>query len=695
MEMPPEGKAGPLSSNQVALIRAWIDQGVVWDEAAVAAQSAPSLAISPEASWTDVHGDQSKFRELEWRPEGWNGGADDFDFHQTMTDGRSVFIQGHALRNDYALSLDLRKPDLGFVKFDFQQFRKYYSDAGGYYAAFSPPLYHLDQDLHLDNGRAAVQIGLTLPNLPRIVLGYEYQYKDGSESMLTWGPVYSPTGNPLDIRNIYPSAKQIEEHTHIVRFDLAYDISGWQFENNFRAEFYDLDTRRTDALAVLPGAAGPVLLTQIQEAHNYNQFADTVHFQKEIAEWWLASAGYRYSWLDGDAAYRLMPQDNLGQLAAGSAWSADDIVLHEIWQVCNANSQFRLLPQLTATVALQGQWKRQDTFGDVNLDEVIDPADPTAGIQRFPTTEHSTLDEADAEENLLVRFTGLPFTSLFAEAKAQQENYMRTADQVPSPDPIELASDANVHWQDYRVGFSSSPWSRISFGGDYQHRDHKTDYQYSQALSVGAYPGFILSRDISADEAEARLVLRPANWLKTTLTYQWTDSDYRTVTAATSATIFGSDATQGGPVFAGRYNAQTFSANATLTPFRRIYLSGTVSYQKNSTTTADNGSQSVAPYRGHLWSLLVSVTYVLDNATDLFANYTLNTARYAQHDIPQGLPLGLDYDHDVLQLGVVRRLSRTVTARLQYAYYNYEEPSSAHLLDYRAHQILGVVSLKW
>lgn len=32
--MPPEGKADPLTKEQVGLLRAWIDQGLKWDEAA-------------------------------------------------------------------------------------------------------------------------------------------------------------------------------------------------------------------------------------------------------------------------------------------------------------------------------------------------------------------------------------------------------------------------------------------------------------------------------------------------------------------------------------------------------------------------------------------------------------------------------------------------------------------------------------
>src|SRR5205085_10211675 len=45
MEMPPRGKGDPLTTNQVALLRAWIDQGVVWD--APPPTNAFALSLSP------------------------------------------------------------------------------------------------------------------------------------------------------------------------------------------------------------------------------------------------------------------------------------------------------------------------------------------------------------------------------------------------------------------------------------------------------------------------------------------------------------------------------------------------------------------------------------------------------------------------------------------------------------------------
>lgn len=146
---------------------------------------------------------------------------------------------------------------------------------------------------------------------------------------------------------------------------------------------------------------------------------------------------------------------------------------------------------------------------------------------------------------------------------------------------------------------------------------------------------------------------------------------------------------------AGHYQANTVSANATFIPLRRLSLTGTFSYQNSTTTTADHGDPSVAPYRGDLWSLMASASYVLDDKTDLVASYIYSQARYGQNNAAAGLPLGIDYDRQGLQVGLVRRCGRYATLRLLYGYFSYHEPSSGNLTDYTAHQVFGVVTFRW
>jgi hypothetical protein len=186
LEMPPEGKGTPLTPEQIGLLRTWIDQGVAWEQ--TEPEKKTQITVSPTVGWTTVSGDQGKFRELYWQREGWNGGSE-FELTDKPTPDSKITAAGHVLLNDYKLTLSAEKNDVGFTRFGWSQFRKYFDDSGGYYPSFSPSIFDLDKDLYLDTGRAWADFGLTLPDWPRMVLGYEYQYRDGTESTTQWGPV--------------------------------------------------------------------------------------------------------------------------------------------------------------------------------------------------------------------------------------------------------------------------------------------------------------------------------------------------------------------------------------------------------------------------------------------------------------------------------------------------------------------------
>jgi hypothetical protein len=76
MEMPPTGKGDPLTPEQIALLRTWIDQGVAWSESATASRS--SVTVSPTVQWITVSGHKGTFREHQWRREGLTAGVESF-----------------------------------------------------------------------------------------------------------------------------------------------------------------------------------------------------------------------------------------------------------------------------------------------------------------------------------------------------------------------------------------------------------------------------------------------------------------------------------------------------------------------------------------------------------------------------------------------------------------------------------------
>jgi hypothetical protein len=174
--------------------------------------------------------------------EGWSGGLENFSLQEKFGEDRTVTAEGHIIpnQNDYKLAITLEKNDVGFVRVGFEEFRKYFSDVGGYYAPFATNSFNLGRDLHLDTGKAWVEFGLTLPSWPKIVLGYEYQFRDGAKSLPQWGGVYDADADVT--RLIYPAYKDIEERAHIIKLDVSHDIHGTLIEDNFRAEFYDQKT---------------------------------------------------------------------------------------------------------------------------------------------------------------------------------------------------------------------------------------------------------------------------------------------------------------------------------------------------------------------------------------------------------------------------------------------------------------------
>jgi len=211
------------------------------------------------------------------------------------------------------------------------------------------------------------------------------------------------------------------------------------------------------------------------------------------------------------------------------------------------------------------------------------------------------------------------------------------------------------------------------------------------------YPGFIRSRDLLNNEVETKLVLRPADWLKTTLSYKLLRSDFRTDTDPASFAPGFADISPGGEILAGRSDSRIYSVNFSFTPHHRLYLATTFSWQdeKDSTRAAAlSGNSSVVPYNGNIYSALGSATYVLSTNTDLLASYSYSSADFSQNNFAAGLPLGINYQQHAVQAGLTRRISKNITAKLQYGFFHYDEPTSGRANNYNAHSIFGLIAFK-
>ncbi|HMJ88838.1 MAG TPA: hypothetical protein VK530_03430, partial [Candidatus Acidoferrum sp.] len=559
---------------------------------------------------------------------------------------------------------------------------------------FAPSQFDLHKDLHLNSGKAFSEFGLTVPDWPRVLLGYEFQFRNGTKSTEQWGPVTQNTGGTNLTRHIFPAWKDVNEEVHILKLDVSHDIAGVHVEDNMRAEFYDVKTTRVNDTLYSAGAVSPAAFSRTTETHDQLLFANTLRGEKAVNRSLFVSGGYVFSRLDADATLNQTTADGAGRPVAGTFWTGD-VTLRQSTHVLNANALGGPWDGFAAALGVQSELTSEEGFGDSNLREG-DPNDPTVGITPAPQFVRRDLDKLGMNETLVLRYTKLPYTVLFSEARLKQEEIGHFEEEIGGQHDFLRDTDNSVRWQEYEAGFNTSPLRWFAINASYKWRLHASDFDDARdeqphgSAGVG-YPAFIRSRESETHLFETRLVLCPATWIKTTLSYQLATTDYETRTDPLNTLIV---TTPGGDVFAGQSDSSAYSANITVTPFRRLYLSTTLSYQDSSVVTHDNGSTAIAPYRGDVWSLLASATYAVARATDLSASYGFSRGRYGQNHFAGGLPLGIDYDLHGVQTSLKHAFSKDVTASLGYGFFDYREPSARGFNDYTAHMIFGTVAVR-
>jgi hypothetical protein len=235
-----------------------------------------------------------------------------------------------------------------------------------------------------------------------------------------------------------------------------------------------------------------------------------------------------------------------------------------------------------------------------------------------------------------------------------------------------------------------------------QYRYSDSDYNYPVDVVDGissvsnGYPGFILSRKIQTDGFETKLDLRPAKWLKATLTYQIADTDYSSKTdPAFNYNGLGQVASPGGPITDGHSSAQIYGFGTTLTPIQRLYFSSVFTYTHSRTTTDAKSDPYNVPYEGNIYTVTTTATFALNAKTGLQTSYIFSTADYAENSAQAALPLGMNFTRNEVLVGLTRQLSKHLTGVLRYQFSQYSEPSSGNANNFTAQGVFATFVYKW
>jgi hypothetical protein len=638
----------------------------------------PSGSETLLVNYVSVKGDAQKFREDWWMKDQWSGGVEQFTLDQDLDPHTVLHVEGRGVfeEDDYRLRLGVTRFSVGFIRAGYTQNRTYYDDWGGFYRPFTPPAFRLGRDLHLDDSDIFVDLGLTLPDLPQLTLGYERQFRNGTKSLLEWGSVQQGATE----RKIFPSFKDIDETVDILKLNLDHHVGIVSVANRLRFEHYRADDNTFDkgSTNLTTGANQDVT---IHEESRYDLLSNVFHMDSRANDKVYWSASYLYSRMDGDAGLQLdtTPFATVSPTADSvKDWFTHSVNLDQDSHVANVNALIGPFKQLSFYGGAQAERTRGSGNAEADLLQLLGSFtnSPLALIR-------SDTDKESLQETLGARFTGIPHTTVYADGQWREVQYslsqFETDDSVTN---VFRNTDTDVFRQQYTVGFHSSPFRRVTLSAHYRRIMEANHYDNTANISPG-YPGFITEQDFTTDQIVAKLVVRPTAKLTTAFQYKLASTDIRT--ANKSIVFSGSTLVLAGSELSGNYDANTYSVNATLTPLSRLYLTSSFSFQDTRTVAFANNASSVQPYRGNVYTVFGAAGYALEAKTDVTIDYTFSRSENSQENSASALPLGLNNQRHALTAGLTRRIRKNIIARVRYGFYEYDESSNGGINNYRAH----------
>ena len=631
----------------------------------------PIVTVTPIVQYVTVHGDVAKFREDWGIKDGWTGGIEDATYHQKLGKNWDLNLQGRAIfdAEDYKLRLEIVNPDVGFVRAGFTEFRTYSDDKGGFFRSFTPSSFNLNRDLFVRNGDIFFEAGLTRPDLPKLTIGYERQFQNGNESLLEWGAVTQ--GGTT--RNVFPSSQHINDSTDIFKVEIDHNLGSFHIADQFRFEHFNQNTTQLDASTNLISGAGQTVT--VHEDYRQDSFYNTFHMDQHVNDKVYWSMGYLFTTLNGGGNMGLDTQPFTSPFA--NDWRAQAISVGLDSHVVNLNTMFGPFAGLSLYAGLQGEHTSGNGFTDALLTGIAG-----SGATNSPAALiRSSTDKDSFEETFGLRYIKIPFTTLYAEGKWTEQQIDLSERETGDPaTAFMLRTDADTFRQDYAIGFNTAPIPRVTLAGRYRHSIYQNDYEHEVDTGVSAlgYPAFITGQDFIEDEIMTKLTLRPCRYFNVAFKYQKLATDIKTSTESVPLLA------PGGGLESGKFDANIYSISATLTPISRLYLTGMFSLQDTRTIAFANDNPAVIPYHGNVWTVIGTVGYALDNKTDLNLEYTYSRTDNTTVKSSAGLPLGLSDQRTGLLVGLTRRISKNVTARLRYGFYDYNDRSGGGIDNYIA-----------
>lgn len=687
-----------------------------------------------------VHGDAAQFKQEHRISGDIFGGIEDMHLEQAIGKKGQLTIDGHAIfdNHDYDVKAELSFPGVGYIRAGYTEFRSWYDGNGGFFPGngqfFTPP----DQEMELDRGEAWVELGLRAPKLPEITLHYSHLFRDGRKDSTIWGDT-TLTGlavNPT--RKIAPAFRDINETRDIFSADISQNFGKTDIGLGMRYEHSEVDDRlqlernagQLPPVVAAPGAQRFITDNSRNKFDSFNGHVTAeTHFSDSL---WFTSA-YSYSTLESDisgtriigSGYDSMIGDPILTLQSNDHGVLNLSGISEVNEhVVNLNLLWMPAKKLTLLTAFR--YTREDknsasSFLDTNTaanTAPFTPTNPAGGFHRItPVLRSGDTSEGfnNFAETLEARYAGIDNWVFYARGDWEEENG-NVHEHIVTPGPVDQGSmnkDTDLLTQKYTVGVNWYPMMTLNVSGQYYHKSADYDNHFNSELATAPVVGSernqrLLRQELDTDDVNFRVTWRPKLPAKLGTIAFVTRYDY------VHGTIDGmwgiSPANPPGVGLTGITLAEqrtaeitnhVISESVTWNPCARLYLQGNASYVLNKTDTpADivlipNTAPTILDFKNDYWTASAAAGFVLDEKTDVRAEYSYYRANNYQNNFLVALPYGMGATEHTVSASISRQITNNVRLKLQYSYFHYTDLLAGGHNNYEAHAVFSSLQFRF
>lgn len=667
-----------------------------------------------------VEGDEAQFEQNHRIPaDQVFGGIENLHLEGSMGKDVQFQLDGHAIfdTNDYGLRLQLTKAKLGYIQFGYDEFRTWYDGNGGFFPPngqfFPPP----DSELHIDRGDVWVELGLRVPDWPEITVRYSHEFRDGQKDSTIWGDT-TLTGITGATRKIAPAFRNIDETRDTFTFDATKSFGKTDVLLGMRYEHDDNDyslnmIRGAGQLPPLVAPPGQLRFFTQHQRDDVDLFSGHAIAETRFSDsFWLTTA-YSYTTMTNDLTGSRLPGTTFDAAfgepvptlnrfdhsfinLAGTAQVDEHII--------NANLYWAPAKDITVVGGFRY------THEDRDSDSVFLAVEPTANVPPFTATNPEggfhlgtpepaggarASDYDRFAQNIELRLTALSDWLFYARGEWEEE--WGHVDEFHTDEEVPLNKDTDSLYQKYTIGANWYPLMRLNFSGQYYHKK----VSYGDDITTASFPRLI-NQDWNTDDVNARITFRPKipvtlgslalvtryDFVRTSIDGQWE--------------VF-SDGTLLNEQQTGVIKRHVISESVNWSPLARFYLQADFSYIWDGTDTPASSIilvptadiPTVLNAENDYYTIAASTGYIIDNKTDIRANYSYYRANDYVNNSLAGVPYGAGAREHIASATLTRLLTKQVRLQLSYTFYDYTDETSGGHNNYRAHSIFSRLQFRF